>query len=62
MISKPTRIADDTFSLIDKIFITNPSEILHFDVTDHFSISITFEDYLNNISTQAEIIEYRITK
>ena len=64
MISKPTRITDDTFSLIDNIFVTNPSQIhsgiLNFDITDHFPIFITYKDFLNNISPQPEIIEYRI--
>ena len=64
MITEPTKITDDTLSLIYNIFITNPSKnhsgILNFDITDPFPILITDEDYLNDISTQPEIIEYRI--
>ena len=57
-ISKPTRMTEDTFSIIDNIFVTNPSKvhsgIIHFYINDHYPIFMTYKDYLNNILTQPE--------
>ena len=48
-ISKPTRIIENTFSLIDNIFISNSSQysssILSFDITDNFPIFVVFKNF-----------------
>ena len=50
VISKPTLITDDSFSLIDNIFVINPfndrSGILKFDLTDHLPAFIILKNIL----------------
>ena len=51
IITRPTRIADNTYSLIDNIFTSNPfnyvSGIFHSDISDHFPIFVLFKDYFS---------------
>ena len=62
-ISKPTRITENTFSLIDNIFISNSAQyssgILSFDITDHFPIFVVFKNFFDRAESN-QIIEYRL--
>ena len=52
VITKPTRIAGDSCSLIDNVFISNllnfQTDILTVDITDHFPVFSMCENYLFN--------------
>ena len=62
-ISKPTRITENTFSLIDNIFISNSlqysSGILSFDITDHFPIFVVFKNFFDMVETN-RYIKFRL--
>ena len=62
-IDKPTRITNDSISLIDNIFINNPfiykSGILKFDVTDHLPTFIVLENYFTQPINKMKI-DYRL--
>ena len=63
VISKPTRITDDSFSLIDNIFVNNPfnykSGILKFDLTDHLPTFIILKNYFTR-PTSKQSFEFRL--
>ena len=63
VIHKPTRITDESFSLIDNIFTNKVSNfeavILTFDVSDHFPNFFIFTDYFHSTPLFMEI-NYRI--
>ena len=62
-ISKPARITDDSYSLVNNIFYTNQTffktGILTFDISDHFYIFNIYENVFQNIS-HIETIQYRL--
>ena len=62
-ISKPTRITDNSYSLIDNIFCMNQNffktGILTFDISDHFPIFIIYQNVFQNVSL-IETIQYRL--
>ena len=62
-ITKPTKLTDNSQTLIDNIFISKPfnyvSGILTFDISDHFPIFVIFKDYFIQ-STTNQTIEYRL--
>ena len=62
-ICKPTRITDETVSIIDNIFVTNlsffKSSIFEFDVSDHFPIFIIYKNVFTS-NELSEKISYRV--
>ena len=63
-IAKPTKIADETSTLIANIFIIKPIidifGILINDISDHLIIFIIKENFFNDITKQENTIQYRI--
>lgn len=65
LISKPTRVTEDTATLIDNIFITNPqnylSGILISDLSDHLPIFVILQNIISNGGPhKGHNIKYRI--
>jgi hypothetical protein len=65
LISKPTRITEETATLIDNIFITNPhnynSGIIISDISDHLPIFVTLHNIINDeTSHENRQIKYRL--
>ena len=65
VITKPTRITDQTATLIDNIFISNPinftSGIIISDISDHYPIFINIKDIFSNKSDNPNMnIKFRL--
>ena len=65
MITKPNRISEDSFTLIDNIFVSNPiqtmSGIIPSDLSDHYPIFTNFDDYFSIQScVDGKTIKYRL--
>ena len=65
LISKPTRIADESATLLDNIFIRNPSNyksgIFNIDISDHFPIFLIIRNFFRVPSTNGNIkFQYRL--
>ena len=65
VITKPTRITNSSFSLIDNIFTTSPYNIfpgiLKVDISDHFPIFLIFKDFFNSINkNESRKISFRL--
>ena len=62
-ISKPTRVSNNSYSLIYNILVSKPfnysSGLLSYDVSDHFPIFIIYEDFFNQ-SHSDETVEFRL--
>ena len=63
LITKPTRISNNTFSIIDNIFLSHPanctSGILTFDVSDHLPIFLLLNDFFLS-KNNSKTITYRL--
>ena len=63
-ITKPTRVTDDTATLIDNIFVMNPINvsfgIVICDISDHFPIFYNKISLLTNSKNNSTIIKYRL--
>lgn len=64
LISKPTRVTDNSSSLIDNIFISNlinfKTGIFSVDISDHFPIFLIYQNYFSaSITRQPIQISYR---
>ena len=64
VISKPTRVTDETSTLIDNIFTNNfenfTSGIMKCDISDHYPIFVIYSDYYNEITRQPKEYSYRV--
>lgn len=65
LITRPTRITDDTFSAIDNIFTSNPtnaiSGIIPCDLSDHYMIFLNYTNFcLSQSHPQTQSISYRL--
>ena len=66
LISKPTRITDSSATLIDNIFLSNPSNFsagtLLSDISDHFPIFVIVKSIFNDsVQGRSPTISYRVT-
>ena len=64
IISKPSRVTDTSFSLIDNFFVSNlnsfVSGMLCADISDHYPIFLVYNNYLRPINDVPDKITYRI--
>ena len=66
LITRPTRISNNSYSLIDNIFSQNlnnfTSGILLSDISDHYPVFSVFKDVLNNCQPKnhSRIVKYRM--
>lgn len=65
LITKPTRITDASATLIDNIFVNNPTQtvsgILTADISDHLPVFIIRRDlFLNTDSSRLETVQFRL--
>ena len=65
IITRPTRVTENSFSLIDNIFINNPSDIhsgiIPLDLSDHYLIFLNCSNFfLTDSRSQTYSIKYRI--
>ena len=64
IISKPSRVTDSSFTLIDNFFVSNlnhfTSGMFCVDITDHYPIFLVYNDYLRPVDDIPDRVTYRM--